>query len=439
MRFFTYLLGVTGLFILSLPFLMFFTLLEEQPASALNTQLSRQNLEDIQGIVLNNGPGLLGGSETLLIELNEQESNALLTYLIRQGLNADNQWLEGLGANLTYQPELLSLEGTVAINLIISRSYLNFSARFIAEDNHFILAGLQLSDHEIPAFIFQPLLDAVKDFVSTDPNFRLASAILASINSIRIADQHIEFNLNWESESLLSLQSLARQLLIDPLTAEQLLSYQRRLQEILAGLPENRRSASLMEVLVPLFSHALAMPGRPKEENRAIFTVLCAYVLTELNLADLLGPLSAELSQPRQLRITLESRDDLPRHLIASAAIAAYADNDLADILAFYKEVQDSRTSSGFSFSDMSANRVGTRLGILSNTSESAAENLQRFFAKVQREDAFMPLVGGPDGISEVEFIRRYGSRNSEAYELRIREIEQKIDALPVFQANRLP
>ncbi len=46
---------------------------------------------------------------------------------------------------------------------------------------------------------------------------------------------------------------------------------------------------------MPLFSHALATPGRPQEENRAIFTVLCAYVLSELDLADLLGPLSAEL------------------------------------------------------------------------------------------------------------------------------------------------
>ncbi len=100
MRFFTYLLGVTGLFILSLPSCCFSPLLVEQPDSALNTQLQSAKLEDIQGIVLNNGPGLLGGSETYLIELNEQESNALLTYLIRQGLNADNQWLEGLGARL---------------------------------------------------------------------------------------------------------------------------------------------------------------------------------------------------------------------------------------------------------------------------------------------------------------------------------------------------
>ena len=100
---------------------------------------------------------------------------------------------------------------------------------------------------------------------------------------------------------------------------------------------------------------------------------------------------------------------------------------------------QDSRTSSGFSFSDMTANRVGTRLGILSNASESAAENLQRFFAAVEREDSFMPPVGRPDGISEEEFIRRYGSRNSEAYDLRISDIEQEIDELPVFQANSLP
>jgi len=418
---------------------MLFILLEEQPITALNTQLSRQQLEDIQGIVLNNGPGLLGGSDSLLIELNEQESNALLTYLIRQVINTDNEWIEGLGAELAFQSELATLHGSVALKPSILGNYLNFSARFVVDGEQLMLTGLQLSSHEIPAFIVQTLLDKLRSALSTYPNFQLASAVLASINSIRIADQHIEFGLNWESESLLSLQGLVRQLLIDPQTAEQLLSYQRRLQEILTDIPGNRRSASLIELLAPLFSHALVTPGNPQEENRAIFTVLSAYVLSELELADLLGPLSTELDQARQLRITLESRNDLPRHLIASAAIAAYADNDLADILAVYKEVQDSRTSSGFSFSDMTANRVGTRLGILSNASESAAENLQRFFAAVEREDSFMPPVGRPDGISEEEFIRRYGSRNSEAYDLRISDIEQEIDELPVFQANSLP
>ena len=164
--------------------------------------------------------------------------------------------------------------------------------------------------------------------------------------------------------------------------------------------------------------------------------VLSCYLLDELDLEDLLGSSVTANELPRQLRITLESRDDLPRHLIASAAIAAYGDDDLANILSIFKEVQDSRTSSGFSFSDITANLIGTRLGRLSMQDADTAEQLQQFFAQVSDERDYIPLLGRPDGISEAEFLSAYGNRNSEAYRLRINEIEASIEQLTVFKAN---
>ena len=37
----------------------------------------------------------------------------------------------------------------------------------------------------------------------------------------------------------------------------------------------------------------------------------------------------------------------------------------MANMLSIYKEVHDSRSNSGFSFSDITANQIGTRIGEL--------------------------------------------------------------------------
>ena len=156
--------------------------------------------------------------------------------------------------------------------------------------------------------------------------------------------------------------------------------------------------------------------------------------MDELAIEDLVGPEAATTTIPKPLRVTLEARDDLPRHLIASAAIAAYADNDMANILSIYKEVHDSRSNSGFSFSDITANQIGTRIGELATSNQNSAIQLQRFFAEVERESEYMLPVGRPDGISEAEFTAQYGSRSSDAYLNRLETIETAIEQLPIFQ-----
>lgn len=435
MRFFSYTLGILGFFCLALPILLVFALLVDSAEVTINPPPSPQELERMQGIVLRNGPGLLSNNSNLLIELNEDESNALINYLSRQGQSSVQQWLEGMGGRLELEPGEAILHGTLAFKPSVLGQYLNFSAHFGIIENRPVLNRLQLAEHDIPAFIYLPLLDAALQALSWEPNFQLARSVLESVNRIELADQSMSFSLDWQSERLLRLQALARRSLIDSMTTELLLSYQGVLLETLSALPEDLNTTSLNSLLVPIFSHASQSPGNPQEENQAIFMILSCYLLTELSLEDLLGPEAASFEASRQLRITLESRDDLPRHLIASAAIAAYANDELANILAVFKEVQDSRTDSGFSFSDMTANRVGTRLGMLSSANSGTATSLQQFFAQDLDEQAYMPLVGRPDGISEAEFIERYGSRSSANYLQRLSEIEAEIDELSVFQS----
>jgi uncharacterized protein YfiM (DUF2279 family) len=59
----------------------------------------------------------------------------------------------------------------------------------------------------------------------------------------------------------------------------------------------------------------------------------------------------------------LLGRYDSAQHFVISAALAAWAGEPAANAIGVYKEIDDSRRGSGFSFADLAADRAGTRFG----------------------------------------------------------------------------
>ena len=93
-------------------------------------------------------------------------------------------------------------------------------------------------------------------------------------------------------------------------------------------------------------------------------------------------PEAAVWPQPARQTVTLDGRDDFAKHFMVSAAIAAYADTALSDAIGLYKEIEDSRIGSGFSFNDIAADRAGTKFGEKAVVSEASAQQLQRRVAQ---------------------------------------------------------
>jgi hypothetical protein len=104
-------------------------------------------------------------------------------------------------------------------------------------------------------------------------------------------------------------------------------------------------------------------------------------------------------------------------------------------VLTVYKEVSDSRYGTGFSFTDIAANQAGTMLGILASRSESDARQFQETMLATQSDADYLPPLGNYDGMSEAEFIEKYGSRESEAYRQRLGEITDSIASRTFFRA----
>jgi len=124
----------------------------------------------------------------------------------------------------------------------------------------------------------------------------------------------------------------------------------------------------------------------------------------------------------------------LPKHFLVSAAIAAEAGSPLADAIGLYKEIDDSRGGSGFSFTDIAADRAGTRFGEITAQSGERARKLAQAAASGLREDNFMPAVSDlPEFLSAAEFERRYGGVDGPEYRRMMAEIKARIASRPLL------
>lgn len=210
---------------------------------------------------------------------------------------------------------------------------------------------------------------------------------------------------------------------------DQLALYQARLTELTRiGVGP----LGLTDLLQPLFQLAAerSQKGDAIEENRAIIRVLAFYV----NQKDIgkLVPGLAGWTKPVWRTVTLQKRSDLTQHYLVSAFLAADAGSPLADAVGLYKEIQDSKGGSGFSFNDMAADRAGTRMGELAIASNDSAKLVQAVLKNADEADIMPKTADLPEFISEADFNRRFGGLQGKAYLNMMAEIEQRIEALTI-------
>ncbi|MDB4304278.1 hypothetical protein N9934_05770, partial [Desulfosarcina sp.] len=134
--------------------------------------------------------------------------------------------------------------------------------------------------------------------------------------------------------------------------------------------------------------------------------------------------------ESRQLRmfLTLLGRHDLAQHFTVSAALTVSAGGGLANAVGLFKELDDSRDGTGFSFDDLLADRAGVRLAELATGNEKQARLLQQRMSSELSEPDFMPPIDNlPPAIMELEFKREYRDLDSNKYRMVDDEIEKRI------------
>jgi uncharacterized protein YfiM (DUF2279 family) len=249
-----------------------------------------------------------------------------------------------------------------------------------------------------------------------------------TIRSVSIADGSVRIVYEWRDD----LPARVGNVLVPPADSARLRIYQERLVQLTrdAAFP---RSVSVNELLSPLMRLAAERGNDPQAESRAAIVVVAFYVNGKGLAAIVPGAKDWPVAVART--VTLNGRTDFPQHFTISAALAAHAGTPLSDAIGLYKEVDDSRHGSGFSFNDIAADRAGTTFGELATRSAASARQVQRRFAAGVRESDVMPNAADlPEFMPEAEFKRRFGGIGAPAYQRMMQDIERRVAACPLYR-----
>ncbi|MDW8323601.1 MAG: hypothetical protein RMK60_05835 [Burkholderiales bacterium] len=277
----------------------------------------------------------------------------------------------------------------------------------------------------LPETLARPLAGAVLRAMGGEDMLALARRV---VRQMRISPEVIQLELVWRPDDRLALVDLAGRHLagIEP---HQLEAYRTRLAELAAQQP----LPDFARVMAALFALAVerSQGGDAVAENRALLIALAEAVS------------GRRLGLPGDERVHmpvlgLGGRTDYVQHFSLSAAMAAVLGEGTADFTGLYKEVRDTRGGSGFSFSDLAADRAGTRLGSLATASEDSARRVQAMLAASRdTADYFPRLHDLPEFLPRAEFERRYGGVGGAGYRQLVRLIERRIDELPLHRGSR--
>ena len=185
----------------------------------------------------------------------------------------------------------------------------------------------------------------------------------------------------------------------------------------------------LVRVMAPLFAGA---SGDAAEENRAALTALAAY-LSGISLPKLLEGDGRSIRRAPRVLLSLHGRRDFAEHFVISAALTVNGGSRLANAIGLIKEEEDADRGSGFSFTDLAANRAGVRLGERA-TGEAAAQVRQRLATARVDADLLPDFRDLPEFMPEAEFERRFGPVGSPRYQQVIDRIDARLAVHPLAQ-----
>lgn len=289
------------------------------------------------------------------------------------------------------------------------------------------IEALRVGRVPVPAILGNWALGQGLGYLQNHQRYAAAADV---VRQVRARDGFLTIDFEWNEAAPEQLKAA----LIGRSERERWELYNARLVA-LAGAADIGRVVSLERLLGPLMQLAgeRSVGGEAAQEYRSALVVLAFYVNGK-GLAALV-PQARAWPAPRRHVVTLAGRPDLTQHFTISAVLAATAGSPLSDVIGLYKELDDARNGSGFSFNDLAADRAGTRLGAMAVGAAAGRERLRQAAAAGLRERDLMPEVRDlPEFMPQAEFVRRFGGVGKPPYQAMVGRIEQRLDALPLYR-----
>ncbi len=354
------------------------------------------------------------------IRLDETELNRLLNYAV------ELRRVTGITAELV--PGATTLTATLVVPDNPFGRYLNLTAEIAETPGGIRIRSLQLGSLPLPATLADWTARLAHSWLRRDETY---AALADAFTRVNFDENQATLDYRWNPELLTQLERKSAELLIPPEDQARMLSYAEQLEALLK--PHRHGSTvPLVEVIGPLLAQARRDGDDAAEENRAALTALGAY-LSGISLPKLLEGDSRSIRRAPRVLLSLHGRRDFAEHFVISAALTVNGGSRLASAIGLIKEEEDARKGSGFSFTDLAANRAGVRLG--EGAIGASAERIRQHLATVRQDADLLPDFRDlPEFMSEAEFARRFGPIGGPRYQAVIDRIDARLAVHPLHK-----
>ena len=428
--------------------------LESTPMVAAGKKLTLEDVKRIKEMIRENDPRMLKDGEITKFSFAERDLNLLLYY----GLS-HSPLAEKLNSRIHLNQNSAKVLLTYNLPNNPFGRYLNVSALLIESsgDIPVFIKKLKIGGLGIPGWLINPMWQYAQRYFQRYEAYEGVIEGFKNIENVRLEKGEMFLVYKWQKEVSVKIQKQGRDMLLPVEERKRLLAYNEQLKKIVRAI--DKKSISLTDLLRPMFQIAkerTAAGGDPAAENRALILTTTIYALGR-DLDRVVGrprpvgglTISGQESrdegingkeikpqqQPNRVILTLRGRNDLALHFLVSAAITVSAGGGMADFMGLFKEMDDSRGGSGFSFADLAADRAGVKLANAGTGSSFSANLLQQQMSEQLKESDFMPRVDHlPEGIMELEFKKKYKDLDSATYRIVDEEIERRIVACRVYR-----
>jgi hypothetical protein len=360
------------------------------------------------------GPGTLA-----VARVRPSDADLAVNYIVSRLGNGSAQLTISDGS------AVIRLDLPIPSTALPAKGYLNFEGLLVQTDGLPALRSVRIGKVPLPDALTGVITVWVEAWLRRSPEYQ---AGFDALRQIRMSRNELIVVYRWVD----AFPHGMRASIVDEHERARLLRYQSLLA---ASSTRNGATASLATIL-SLLARGTPLAQSAEDamaENRAMILVATFQVLG-ISLEKLL-PEATRWPHPAPQNITLDGRDDFAKHFMISAAIAAYADTALADAIGLYKEIDDSRYGSGFSFNDIAADRAGTKFGEKAVANEDSAQQLHhRLSLGLEDRDLMPEWKDLPEFLPEAEFKRRFTAIDSPAYRALMQKIEQRVADLSVLR-----
>ncbi|KAA3652940.1 MAG: hypothetical protein DWQ10_18800 [Calditrichaeota bacterium] len=403
--------------------------IQSKPLVVNNQDLTTREAGKIKRLIITIDPRKMQKDEVKHIQLSESELNSILSY-------AANRVFWDIAAQVDIHPGRFDIDASLKLPDELTGNYLNVQLDFTGRGiENMDVASLKLGAVPLPAFAFKPFLLLFHPILMRNGNYQLLTDVIQSIQDIEFGKDQLKVEYQHDPENLLRTRRQISGTLLTKAEIERLRAYNAHILDYSTSHRKTNAGIPVYNFLRNLFELAkerTAKSGKAVEENRAVLIVLAAYSHGS-SLEKWVGTGPEKPRIPHH-RLMLRGRGDLSKHFLISAGITAAAGSDLANFAGVFKEMNDSRGGSGFSFPDLTADRAGVLFAELALDSRKARV-LQESMSAISHEEIFMPTIDHlPEGLQEVDFNRIYKKENSYEYNRVIAEIDRRIQKCSIYQ-----